>query len=693
MNNGTINETEVRKWFDIMRAGNELTEVRIIADKMTYSGYFNNAEDIISAIKPYVNYNIYFTINKVSDACAGRMQMGKIIQAPKNTTSDKEIEGRNFVFLDIDSRKIAGVNATDEEVEYTRAKTKKIYKFLLQQGFYNPIIVASGNGVNIFVPCKLAATAENDDLIKRFTLAMSMIFSDEHCEIDEKVFNRARIAKIWGTWSRKGNNTDKQRPQRSCASLFIPDEIKVNDIEYFRKVADLYPQHEDATRENNYHSSEQFDLDAFLSKHNITVSSVENVADGKKYILEHCVFDESHRGKDAVIFRNNNGAIAYYCFHNSCSGYHWKDVRLKFEPDAYSRRERGKFEYRQQYTQKITKETFKPLEETEDKGKKWLEMRDIKNLDLSQMTFIPTGYDMLDTRIMGLLLGEVTILSGIAGAGKTSWLDCVCLNAVQRGFKTAIWSGELVDSRFKNWMMQIAAGKNYVLPNHKYQDVYYAPQRIVEKICPWLDGKMFLYNNNYGNKWSQIFADVKRLVDEQDVRLFVLDNLMSVSIEDMDKDKYIRQTKFIYELKDYAKKKNIHVILVCHPRKQEGFLRIDSISGTADLTNLADNVFIIHRVNDDFVSRAGQFWGHGKAEIYKDYDCVLEICKNRSFGAIDYIVPMYYEKETRRLKNSISEHINYDWQEVGEQQTFESQDLPAMSDFPADDFPSADDII
>ena len=117
MNNGTINETEVRKWFDIMRAGNELTEVRIIADKMTYSGYFNNAEDIISAIKPYVNYNIYFTINKVSDACAGRMQMGKIIQAPKNTTSDKEIEGRNFVFLDIDSRKIAGVNATDEEVE------------------------------------------------------------------------------------------------------------------------------------------------------------------------------------------------------------------------------------------------------------------------------------------------------------------------------------------------------------------------------------------------------------------------------------------------------------------------------------------------------------------------------------------------------------------------------------------------
>ena len=31
-----------------------------------------------------------------------------------------------------------------------------------------------------------------------------------------------------------------------------------------------------------------------------------------------------------------------------------------------------------------------------------------------------------------------------------------------------------------------------------------------------------------------------------------------------------------------------------------GFLRKDDISGTADLTNAVDNVFIVHRVNNDF---------------------------------------------------------------------------------------------
>ena len=95
MNNGTINETEVRKWFDIMRAGNELTEVRIIADKMTYSGYFNNAEDIISAIKPYVNYNIGDNIANCVDLLRG-VKMGTNSDINSNLTRSTNMVGFTF---------------------------------------------------------------------------------------------------------------------------------------------------------------------------------------------------------------------------------------------------------------------------------------------------------------------------------------------------------------------------------------------------------------------------------------------------------------------------------------------------------------------------------------------------------------------------------------------------------------------
>ena len=72
----------------------------------------------------------------------------------------------------------------------------------------------------------------------------------------------------------------------------------------------------------------------------LTISkSVENTPNGTvKYILEHCLFDENHKGKDAAIFQKSDGSLGYKCFHNSCSDKHWKDVRLLFEPDAYDKK-------------------------------------------------------------------------------------------------------------------------------------------------------------------------------------------------------------------------------------------------------------------------------------------------------------------------------------------------------------------
>jgi hypothetical protein len=160
-----------------------------------------------------------------------------------------------------------------------------------------------------------------------------------------------------------------------------------------------------------------------------------------------------------------------------------------------------------------------------------------------------------------------------------------------------------------------------------------------------------------------LFNDIKEIVYKESVQLVIIDNLAALSIDSYDSGTYANQTKFILDLKDYAKQKNIHVVLVAHPRKQNDFLRKESISGTADLTNIADNVFIIHRVGQDFAKRAGEFLGESKAQQYMNFSNVLEVAKNRQMGVVDHLVGMYYEMESRRLKNSIAEHIIYGWQE------------------------------
>lgn len=663
-----FNESEVYKFWDIFRPNNQLTEIRLISnDGKIASGYFTDPKTLIEAVKPYAkDYSVYFTINPINPDCYGRPQKDKIVIRAKNTTTDSEIIARDYVLLDLDSKRATGVNATEEQLNLAKQKANVVYKFLIDNGFYEPIVICSGSGVHIYIRCALLPTEENNQIIKRFTQAMSMLFSDNNVDIDEKVFNLGRISRVCGFYNRKGSPLDKERPQRLCTFAKVPNEIKVNQKEYFEKIAKLYPEDLKPTRENNYRV-ERFDLQSFLQKHNIRVTNVENVAGGKKYILEHCPFNENHKGKDAVIFQRDSGEISFHCFHNSCSNNGWRELRLLYEPDAYDKRYNNN--NHRNYTYDNRPKPFVPQVESDEKGKKWLSMKDIKQVNSEDILVIPTGYYELDKKIMGLSAGELTILSGLNSCGKTSWLDCLALNTVNQGFKVGIWSGEMQDWRFKNWISQIAAGKNNVRSKQGYDNLFYVPNNISEKINTWLDDKLFLYNNSYGMNWQQLFNDIKELVDNKGVHLILLDNLATLNISDYDGEKNTKQTKFIVDIKEYAKQKNIHIILVAHPRKENFFLRKESVSGTADLTNLADNVFLLHRVTKDFETRAGEFFGKDKASEYMKYGNVLEVAKNREHGVVDLLVGMYFEVESRRLKNDVAEHIVYGWNEEYTQTT------------------------
>ena len=657
-----FNESEVYKFWDIFRPNNQLTEIRLISnDGKIASGYFTDPKTLIEAVKPFAkDYSVYFSINKINPDCYGRPQKDKIVIRAKNTTTDSEIIARDYVLLDLDSKRATGVNATEEQLNLAKQKANVVYKFLIDNGFYEPIVICSGSGVHIYIRCALLPTEENNQIIKRFTQAMSMLFSDNNVDIDEKVFNLGRISRVCGYYNRKGSPLDKERPQRLCTFAKVPNEIKVNQKEYFEKIAKLYPEDLKPTRENNYRV-ERFDLQSFLQKHNIRVTNVENVAGGKKYILEHCPFNENHKGKDAVIFQRDSGEISFHCFHNSCSNNGWRELRLLYEPDAYDKRYNNN-NYRN-YTYDNRPKPFVPQVENDEKGKKWLSMKDIKQVNSEDILVIPTGYYELDKKIMGLSAGELTILSGLNSCGKTSWLDCLALNTVNQGFKVGIWSGEMQDWRFKNWISQIAAGKNNVRSKQGYDNLFYVPNNISEKINTWLDDKLFLYNNSYGMNWQQLFNDIKELVDNKGVHLILLDNLATLNISDYDGEKNTKQTKFIVDIKEYAKQKNIHVIVVCHPKKENFFLRKESVSGTADLTNLADNVFLLHRVTKDFETRAGDIFGKDKTSEYMKFGNVLEVAKNREHGVVDLLVGMYFEVESRRLKNDVAEHIVYGWNE------------------------------
>jgi hypothetical protein len=679
-----INPSEIRRWFDIFHNDGGAVEIRIWGERKNeiYSGYFKDVESIITALQPFQNgYGIYGTVNKLHDACHQRRQgLDKIIRTD-TTVSDSDVEGRKWILIDLDPKRPSDTNSTDDEKAAAYSVMLRIATYLRDRGFKSPVYADSANGYHIYYRVELANTDENKHLVEGFLKTLEAYFGNEIVDIDLKVFNAARIAKVIGTQSNKGSNT-QERPQRMSCFLQVPPSIEITDIEFIRKVVAEYPQPEVPSRDNGYRR-ESFDLKGFIEKYGIGIAKEGTFNGGRKFVLKECPFDCNHKAPDAALFQTASGAIGFKCLHNSCSSYGWRDFRLHFDPQAYDRRVWDNYQHKREKQRGEPKPAPVVLDESETIGKKWLAMSEIEWQDPSKLTYIPTGFSGIDGEIGGLCLDDVTILSGIAGAGKTTILNNIILAAIQDGYKAAIWSGELAPARFKSWINQIAAGPNFVkqATSRNGKEYYYCPEEISKQIDAWTTGKIFLYNNNYGNHSSQIIEDIRRCVKENGTQLIVLDNKMAMALDSYEGDKNEREAGLINELKDFAVQSHLHILLVCHPRKEmmNSLLRMESIAGNSDLYNASANVLLCHRVGKDFERRAKDFFGKDFIDDVKtkQYDEVVEIAKNRTHGAKDITVGLYYEGKSRRYLCNRDDYVSYGWQ---------PDDLPAEFCPPVSEF-------
>jgi len=666
-----IDESQIRQWWSLFKGGERLVEVRLLG-KNTYSGYFTNVETLIAQLKPLLDPNnaqyygamqAYFTLNDINPALYSREQRDVFVKKPKSTTTDGDIVHRGMVLIDLDPSRAAGISASDTEFEKAHLKAVAVYRYLINEGFKDPIITKSGNGYHVYVTCDMPNDDEHNELIKRFLQSLSKMFSDGDVEIDEKVFNPARIDKLIGTWAKKGADS-QERPWRLATIVKVPQDLSPNEDSLFQKIADLLPKEEPKqapNRPNRQFSNAPFDLRTWLNQHGI-VYKEEKQGSSIRFTLEKCPWIDQHsdhKNWDSALFQDTEGKITFNCQHSHCKGKTWMDFRLFYEPNAYDRPAyQPQFAPRQYAPPKPKYEIKDVLPEL---GEKWLSLSSIQKIDLTQIGGVKTGFTELDRNIVQLNYSEVTLLSGSNSSGKSSWLNTLILNIIQQGVPCALWSGELRADILKTWVQMVAAGKSNLKQSNYGDGKYYVPNGIAERIDQWLDGKFFLYNNEYGCQWEQIFHDMNELL-KAGVKVFVLDNLFSLNIDLLEGDKNNKQKELILQIKEFAKKNQVHIILVAHPRKVMTFLRKNDISGTSDLTNAVDNVLIIHRVNNDFFRAGAEFFGQGEIQRFQGFGNVIEVAKNRMYGIVDLMVGMQYEIESRRFKNTPDENIHYGWE-------------------------------
>ena len=194
--------------------------------KRTDSGYFTDPAALARAAGQLVSTSgsIYMTVNPVIPALLARSP-DLVTPYAKDTTVDRDVLCRRWLFIDLDPKRPKGIPSTDAEHAAALAKAAQIIKALTADRWAYPAVMDSGNGAALFYRIELPNDDASLDLIKRCLAELGRRF-DDAVEVDQTGCNASRIIRVPGTINRKGHGTPEQphRPARMLSN-YAPEIV------------------------------------------------------------------------------------------------------------------------------------------------------------------------------------------------------------------------------------------------------------------------------------------------------------------------------------------------------------------------------------------------------------------------------------------------------------------------------------
>ena len=372
----------LRAWFQ----PGEVFEIRVLealtkqwnSREHTEAGYFDyeHIEEVPRQLSNLLAYKgIYVTVNPLNPAVLGRaanrFKRDKLIGA-----KDEEVARRRWLLIDCDAKRVSGVPSSEEEHAHALAKAEEIRAGLASMGWPEPISLDSGNGAQLMF--RIDLPAQDDGLVKRCLESLSAC-SDAHVEIDQTVFNPARIWRLPGAWNCKGDECAEQGRVHRCARLLsVPEPLVCVSAAHLTALADSGQRaadstqsdgERDGTQETDFNGSDgtntssasavrddiaprvartcqlsavsslrrqlsaPFSIDAFVAQH-FPAAKAEAYNGGRKWVLDVCPFNADHNNRSAVITQAADGRLGFRCHHNGCLGKDWHALRALLEPNS-----------------------------------------------------------------------------------------------------------------------------------------------------------------------------------------------------------------------------------------------------------------------------------------------------------------------------------------------------------------------
>lgn len=252
---------------------------------------------------------------------------------------------------------------------------------------------------------------------------------------------------------------------------------------------------------------------------------------------------------------------------------------------------------------------------------------------------IKTGFKQLDKSIGGFYEGQLVILSGKSGNGKSTFLSQIMANMVEQKKEVFLYSGELTSEFCKYWAwLQIAGHNNIIKVKEGEEEHYTLDYYTVKAIDMWAKDMLYLYDceSLEGDECEGLLEVLEQSIVRYNIKVALIDNLMTALDESMSTDLFTTQTTFVKRLKDIAKRYNIVVVLVAHPKKSKEDFDNESIAGSSNIGNLSDLILALERTTPE-----------------EDFDTRLMVTKNRIRGKIldrENCIELMFDETSKRFR-------------------------------------------
>lgn len=449
-----IDKSEVIRALDILHAG-EVVELRVLEAETagyrsphTVSGYFTDFEKLADAAAKIHNaQGFYITLNRINPALIARAcNRAKDLTGKKQlTTSDNDVERRKFLLIDTDPKRPSGISSTDAQHDEALQRSQIIRQALSLAGWPAPIVADSGNGGHLLY--LIDQPADDGGLVERVLKGLAAQFDTDEIKVDRTVHNPARICKLYGTPSGKGDSIPGY-PHRLSKILDVPDEFNVVSNGLLEEIAKR-PEASTPSSKGTKSAPQSGDtwIDGWIRDHHVKVGDPEPWQGGRRWLFDVCPFNDAHSDRSAVICQLADGGVAFKCHHDGCVGQNWDSLRNLIAPKAAAAGDR--------------------LRTPEQPTAFTMLAAVLDDPAISvPVERISTGFmDLDDVLRSGMVVGGMYVLAGATSHGKTTLGINITRRLVENGVKTLLITLEMTRIQIARCLLAAAAG----LPTNKLE--------------------------------------------------------------------------------------------------------------------------------------------------------------------------------------------------------------------------------